>query len=337
MSKDIIVSVMITYYNQKAYIKDSLGSVITQETNFLFEIICGDDGSCDGTYEELISWQERYPDIIKVIQMPREAGKKYEPIIRVSNSRCIMWKQARGKYVSFLDGDDYYTNRQKLQKQVDLMEKNPRCTGCGQPALMLWENDINRKQEISKIFNRVYIIPKKQYWGFYWFHADTFLYRNILIEKHQDINPLFFDDNLITCYFIKYGDVIYSPDDMTVYRQVDGSSWNKRTNLQKAYVNLSLYCESKRILGWNLCCFVNCLSAWKAIYNNRYEKFDLSNESSTIVDIIMKNSFLKETMLFSKYGFIKKAKYYLKYFIPVHSEIIFKVFRRIGIVTYKKI
>ena len=95
LNNEIMVTVMVTFYNQKKYIYDSLNAIFNQKTNFKFEVICGDDGSSDGTYEELLKWQERHPDVCRVIQMPREQGKKYEPIVRVSNSRFCMLKQAR--------------------------------------------------------------------------------------------------------------------------------------------------------------------------------------------------------------------------------------------------
>ena len=81
MDRNIGVSVMLTFYNQKQYVKDSLTSVLEQKTSFPYEIICGDDGSTDGTYEELLRWRDRYPDIIKVIRMPRDLSIRYDPIV----------------------------------------------------------------------------------------------------------------------------------------------------------------------------------------------------------------------------------------------------------------
>ena len=63
---DCKISVLITFFNQKEYINDCLTSVLSQKTGFSFEILCGDDNSNDGTYEELLRWEQEYPDVIRV-------------------------------------------------------------------------------------------------------------------------------------------------------------------------------------------------------------------------------------------------------------------------------
>lgn len=330
MSDDIVVSVMITYYNQKQYIRDSLGSVLSQKTTFPVEIICGDDGSDDGTYEELLRWRDRYPGRIHIIRMQRENKREYEPIIRVSHNRLAMWHQARGRYVSFLDGDDYYSNTHKLQIQVELMEKHPECSGCCQPAMMLWENDPEGKKKVygNCLIKSGHVIPAKEYWMTSLHHADTFLFRNLDEVKKEDINPLFFDDILISCYFVKHGDVIYSPDIMTVYRQVEGSSWNKRDGLHKAYWNMVVHSESGRILGkgWEYSCFCRDYATLKALYLAR-GKIDYSSEDKAIRDVLDRQVFIQRTKRYGTGGFLNKMAYQFRYCIPFHSRSIYWIYR----------
>lgn len=323
MKNDLAVSVMITYYNQKQYIGDSLGSVLSQETTFPVEIICGDDGSDDGTYEELLSWRDRYPDIIRVIRMPREADKKYEPIVRVSYNRYTMWQQAKGKYISFLDGDDYFTDPHKLQTQAELLEEHPECSCCCQPVMMVWDDEPDKNQEMygSRISDSVCVVSGIDYWTHFFCHADTFLFRNTYAVKQENVNKYFFDDYIIDCYFIKQGALIYSPDNMTAYRQVEDSSWNRRSYLRKCISNTAVYYEAKRILGgnpvWGVACYVRNIADLRELYENRGH-IDLSAEDRVITDIICRHSFVRATVDYDNYGLLKKLRYQFRYFVPMH-------------------
>lgn len=326
MKTDIMVTVMVTFYNQKKYIFDSLNAIFHQKTDFKYEVICGDDGSSDGTYEELLRWQEKYPEICTVLQMPREQDRKYEPIIRVSNNRHHMLKHARGKYVTFLDGDDYYTDTYKLQKQVDLLEKHTDCMACGHPVTMLWEEDPHKKQVLCYITDHAVRIKNRTYWTYWWLHAETFLFRNVYQGKEDLINKDFFDDNLITCYFIKHGDVIYIPDNMVVYRQISGSSWNMRTDLQKAIVNMKVYSESKKIIPeMKIQCFMRCQSAWKRFYENRKTNINLGYGE----ELVNREKFVKDTLQYQKSGILFKIWYEVKYSIPTRIGRLFTNFKRL--------
>lgn len=312
-----MVTVMVTFYNQKKYIFDSLNSIFNQKTNFKYEVICGDDGSTDGTYEELLTWQKKYPQICTVLQMPRDQQKKYEPIVRVSNNRHNMLKHAKGKYVAFIDGDDYITDSNKLQKQVDLLEKYPTCVACGHPVTMLWDDNPDKNEELCHICDYTVKINKSVYWSHIWLHADSFLFRNIYKGKEQNINKDFFDDNLIACYFIKYGDVIYMPESMVVYRQISQSSWNMRDELQKSLVNIGVYYESKRILPkmkWQ--CFVRCFFAWKWFYFNRKTGIEIDSD----MNLEKYGSIVKESCKYKNANSLFKILYEFKYFIPAHLE-----------------
>lgn len=334
MNNEIMVTVMVTFYNQKKYIKDSLSVIFNQKTNFKYEVICGDDGSSDGTYEELLEWQKKYPEMCTVVQMPREYGEKYEPIVRVSNNRHAMLKKAKGKYVTFIDGDDYYTDLEKLQKQVDILEKHPDCVACGHPVMMVWENDINKRQERCHIADHPVRIKKEIYWAYLWFHADTFLFRNIYKGKETKINSDFFDDNLIACYFIKYGDVIYIPDAMVAYRQIENSSWNMRTKLQQALVNMQIYSESKKVIPeMKLQCFLKCQSAWKNLYRNRKCDMDFVDIRKTFE----KESVVVDTLRYKDSSIVYKLYYEIKYFIPMHLGWLVKICNGLQKNTYKKI
>jgi len=112
-----LVSVLLLTYNHRQYITEAIESVLMQKTNFLFELLIGDDCSTDGTCEIVNKYLIQYPDVIKVIRSENNVGA-------ILNEKRLM-ESAQGKYVAFLEGDDYWTNKCKLQKQCDFLENNP--------------------------------------------------------------------------------------------------------------------------------------------------------------------------------------------------------------------
>lgn len=312
---EVMVSVMISFYNQKEYVKDSLESVINQITSFNYEIICGDDGSSDGTFEELLRWKEKYPALIRVYQMQRENGKKYEPIVRASNNRFNMIKHARGKYITILDGDDYYCNNNKLQKQVDILEKYSECSACCHTMKYVWDDGSKPEKPLGLISDKSYIIKNYDYWAGMWLPAEAFLFRNCYINDLHEINKDFFDDNLITAYFIKKGNIVYIPDCMAVYRQIGVSSWNSRDDIRKAYVNIVGYQESKRILSnMKRACFYRYQGVIKYFFDNRNRDLNVDEDDNFAAS----DKVYIDTLNYRSSSILFKIKYILKYFIPAY-------------------
>ncbi len=114
---NVLVSVLLLTYNHKNYIKQAVHSVLSQDTSFSFEILIGDDCSTDGTTDILKEIFLLHPDKIKLIQDNQNVGA-------LRNEKRL-FDAAIGKYIAFLEGDDYWTDHLKLQKQVDFLEANP--------------------------------------------------------------------------------------------------------------------------------------------------------------------------------------------------------------------
>lgn len=112
---------MLTY-NHASYIRQALDSVLMQKVNFTYEVIIGDDCSKDDTSKILMEYQERYPEIIKLILNKENIGVKPN-FLNVYNS-------CKGKYIATLEGDDYWLDCDKLQIQVNLLEISPEISGC---------------------------------------------------------------------------------------------------------------------------------------------------------------------------------------------------------------
>jgi glycosyltransferase involved in cell wall biosynthesis len=130
----IKVSVTILTYNQKNFIGKAIESALSQQTNFDFEILVGDDCSTDGAQEVIQAYQNRYPDKIKAVLHPKNLGQN-----GLFNTIETL-KLAQGTYIAPMDGDDYWTDNQKLQRQVDFMEAHPDFSACFHNALITYED-----------------------------------------------------------------------------------------------------------------------------------------------------------------------------------------------------
>lgn len=123
--KKLMVTIRCITYNHEPYIRQCLEGFIMQKTNFRFEAVVHDDASTDGTANIIREYAEKYPDIIKTIYETENQYSKHDG----SLSR-IMDEHTHGKYIAFCEGDDYWTDPLKLQKQVDFLESHPEYSMC---------------------------------------------------------------------------------------------------------------------------------------------------------------------------------------------------------------
>lgn len=115
-TNDIMLSVCMVTYNHEKYIKDAIEGVINQKCNFSIELLIGEDCSTDNTRTICLEYQKMYPHLVKVITSDCNVGM-------VQNFLRVV-RAAKGKYISFCDGDDYWNLPTKSQTQVDFLETN---------------------------------------------------------------------------------------------------------------------------------------------------------------------------------------------------------------------
>ncbi len=125
LCKRPLVSVHMQTYNHDRFIRQAIEGVVMQEADFEYELIVSDDCSKDRTLEICLQCQKEHPDKIRVLWARENVCRK----MRLANvNRCVI--RCRGKYIAWCEGDDYWTDPKKLQKQVEYMESHPGCAGC---------------------------------------------------------------------------------------------------------------------------------------------------------------------------------------------------------------
>lgn len=126
MKKIPLVSICCITFNHAAYIKKCLDGFVMQQTKFPFEVIIHDDASIDGTQEIIKDYINRFPDLfVPILQKENQYSKGVKRILAT-----FCYPISKGKYIALCEGDDYWTDPLKLQKQVDFMEAHPNSTLC---------------------------------------------------------------------------------------------------------------------------------------------------------------------------------------------------------------
>lgn len=143
-----LVSVCCITYNHAAYIAQAMDSFLMQKTKFNYEIIVGEDHSTDGTRAILENYAAAYPEKVTIVSHQSNIGS-----IR---NQIDSFSRARGKYIACCDGDDFWTDEYKLQKQVDFLEANPGYVICchhtrviNEHGVLVYEKDLPKQMEFN--------------------------------------------------------------------------------------------------------------------------------------------------------------------------------------------
>ncbi|WP_080777690.1 GNAT family N-acetyltransferase [Chryseobacterium phocaeense] len=260
---DPIVSVFVMVYNHGEYLKECIEGILSQKTNFNFDIVAGEDCSKDNSRDVLLHYQKLYPGKFRLLLYPENVGAN-------KNQHEIL-KNCTGSYIAICEGDDYWTDPLKLQKQVDFLEKNEDYALCFHPAKILKSDGeivddfITRVPENYQL--RETLAEKHNY-----IHTPTVLFRNVLTQEELDSEE--FNRSPIGDYFLymqltKYGKIGYLKDCMAVYRHGVGtfSPLNKIKKLQAdvlLFTNLYSFEKDPEIKG---IIYKNLLHSLKIVEN----------------------------------------------------------------------
>jgi glycosyltransferase involved in cell wall biosynthesis len=219
---NFLVSVWMVTYNHENYIRQSIESVLSQKTTFPFEIIIGEDCSTDGTRDIIRQLELQFPDIIKPIYHEKNVGAN-----RNAYEYCL--PKLRGKYVACLEGDDYWNDPLKLQKQVDFLINNP-------DVVLTFHNVdvVNEQNEILKKGQSI-VEPKLYNWkDIFHIHVPTLsvVFRNVLNNFPSDVIKAYNADTFLFGYLSSYGNAANLGFVGATYRQNAGGIYSKNKPIE---------------------------------------------------------------------------------------------------------
>lgn len=217
--RPIIVSIWCLTYNHEKYIRQCLDGFVMQKTNFRFEAIVHDDASTDGTADIVREYAEKYPDIIKpIIETENQYSKQDGSLYRIMQKTCT------GKYIALCEGDDYWSNSLKLQKQVDFLEQNPdfsMCCSDGQIITNEGEISWTRYKSDSEIKTEEMIRG-----GGPFILTASILHRTDIMEDYPDCcKKCHIGDYPLQVFCALKGRTFYMSEKMVAYRYMSAGSW----------------------------------------------------------------------------------------------------------------
>ncbi|MCF0190800.1 MAG: glycosyltransferase [Marinilabiliaceae bacterium] len=268
----IVVSIRCTVYNHEPYLRQCLDGFVMQKTNFRFEAIVHDDASTDNSAAIIREYAEKYPDIIKPIyETENQYSKGDDSLIRIVEAACA------GKYIAICEGDDYWTDPLKLQKQVDFLEAHEEYSLVADNALV-----VNTITGESYFFNnsedRDYVISDMVQCRK--FPTAGVLFRRISFEGFHETCRYSYD-TMEWCYLAKKGKVHFCSNISSVYRRGMQGVTEYTPKLKWAKIVESWNMELIRVFGQ----YFDGEIVYESLFNEYKQAFLKSNTRGRIVSV----------------------------------------------------
>jgi glycosyltransferase involved in cell wall biosynthesis len=217
-----LVSICCITYNHGNFIRQALDGFLMQKTKFPFEVLINDDASTDNTANIIREYEKNYPDIIKPIYQTENQFSKGLPILAT-----FIFPRIKGKYVALCEGDDYWTDPLKLQKQVDFLDTHPECSICFHPVKVICVEDPKLNKIFSSMDNKTVLtiddLVKTNF-----IPTNSVMYRWMFTSENiQEVLPgnILPGDKYIHLLHANKGLIGYMDEVMSVYRRHSGSAW----------------------------------------------------------------------------------------------------------------
>ena len=226
-----LVTITILTYNHDEYIEKTIKSVLSQKVDFSLEIIIGDDSSTDGTSAIVDRYQHQHADKIIILRSTKNLGILTVDPGRLNGLR--LFRSCRGKYIALCEGDDYWTDPYKLQKQVDYLEANPDCSICthwvktkDESGQGIHEHAFSSKDRKNPLYKNDLFENKNGSPHGTAYHPLSWVFRSELV-KHipKWIYPIRGGDDVLFTEFLQHGYCYCIPEFMGTYRITKKSSW----------------------------------------------------------------------------------------------------------------
>ena len=231
-SKEPLVSVSCITFNHGPYLRQALESFVNQKTSFPIEVLIHDDCSTDDTIEIIQEYAERYPEMIR--PMFEEQNQYSQGISNISG--VFNFPRARGKYIAMCEGDDFWSDMEKLEKQAQYMEAHPECAMCCHSAGVVSMDDAFRTVSVlqpfsgSRVLAAEEVISKKEN-----IPTASLMFRT---EYAKTLPQYYYDcpvgDIPLHLYMASRGTVYYFDEVMSMYRMGGAGSWGSSMDSEQA-------------------------------------------------------------------------------------------------------
>ena len=227
-----LVSVFMTAFNHEKYIAQAIESVLIQNTKFPIKIIIGEDFSTDNTKNICLKYYNDNSNKIELLLNKINLGDA------VNTNQVLHACQNNGaKYIALLEGDDYWTDPFKLQKQIDFLEANPEYIACAHQTKVIYENNKTQshlfKEKVPSVLKLRDILEGRL------FHTASLVFRADIIRKHQLPINITAGDRALYFLIASFGSIYFFQDVMCVYRK-NTFSLSSNVSVQQMKTDLNI-------------------------------------------------------------------------------------------------
>lgn len=291
-----LVSVCIPTFQHAAYIAECLDSVLAQEASFQIEILVGEDQSSDGARDICVAYADKFPDKIRLFLNDRSDVIFIDGRPSGRANFLNLYSEARGKYIAICEGDDYWTDKTKLGRQVEIFKENPECSLVFHNATVIADGGhvTNFSNELVEGFYGIETVVAKP-----WFvPTQSILFRKDLLEFGEWAKHIYNCDYAIQLMLAAQHPFYYVDRMMSAYRVHGGGTSRGRQIFYhpiKVIETLSIF---------------NCLSEFKydEIIKKRLDDIRfgmLNNERREILSsTIMSMSWWEKALTFRYYSYV---------------------------------
>jgi glycosyltransferase involved in cell wall biosynthesis len=271
---NVLVSVICDVYNHEPYLRDCLEGFINQKANFTYEILIHDDASTDNSVNIIKEYVNKYPHLFKPIFQTENQYSK-----GMSIWYDIQIPRAKGKYIAICEGDDYWIDPYKLQKQVDFMEENIYVVACCHNAFQVFENE---RRLFVNVNNASHYIVLEEMLCRWQIPTASLLYRREVLKGKECLLGKYVNgDYALELTLLSCGRFYYDDSIMSVYRMHADSvsaNLNKRQTMMYSQI-IKLLDDAKRLY-----------------MENDYKYFDnaINNYKTLIIETTLLNHPLKK-------------------------------------------
>lgn len=255
-----MVSVCIVTYNHKPYISRTIDSVLMQKCTFPIELIIGDDNSIDGTSEIIQKYHDTYKTMVKVRVNSRNLGQQKNGLLTLS--------ECHGKYIAICDGDDYWRDPLKLQKQVAFLEQYPNYVLCYHDSVIVDAKDKLISESYAK--NNKIDYSQDQLGSAPFIITSNVVYRNLSLPKYYLEENAMNGDILLWSKLAHHGEGKYLNNITPSAYRIHEGGWSARNRKKKIstdvydsmiiiYLNNKSKLLKRKITKMHLDLFQSCL------------------------------------------------------------------------------
>jgi glycosyltransferase involved in cell wall biosynthesis len=234
MSQRPLISVCLITYNHEKYIRKAIEGVLQQQTEFSFELIIAEDCSTDNTRKIVQEYADKFPTTIRLILQQKNVGP--------ADNFIDLLKSANGKYVAYFEGDDYWTDYRKLQKQVEFLENHPE--------FVLVFHNVNIVSNEEKFINKIYPENRKKVIKFIDLVKGDYTKTcaSVFRNDRDKLRPIFGKviephDTSLYLLLLDGSSAYYFEDTMAAYRIHDGGIWSAKKKVYQLEYSINFLKE----------------------------------------------------------------------------------------------